>query len=324
MAVMSGIFGPTWGGTTRTSRPTGADRPRMSGTWRASTPGVAGRGSVPSRSRRRSRPRWAAAPLATTAASYMDMLNKQQQGVLSKMLEESQKQRQGTCLWLASGPRSGLLPTCGGRPTRRTVTPQRRQSMARGWAARSGQWQGCGRRRRRSRGSSSQGETALPTAEAATAQGGLGGRRETGEMMGQVSTAWGGTARRAGVHQLYDRQNQMQRARGVAGHKDIRLEFAKLAMDNPKTAQEMYLADQENRQRSALLVLAQRKPAHQHHDAAGEAPAGVVHGACKRGRCCTTSDRRGVQVAEAGARPAAEHDRPARTRTPRPLALARA
>jgi len=100
----------------------------------------------------------------------------------------------------------------------------------------------------------------LPTAEAATAQVASEGGANTGAMMGQVGTAWGGYgATRPEYIGFMTGQNQMQLEReGIQSDKDLRLEFAKLALDNPKTAQEMYLAAQQNKRENLSTSLAQQ------------------------------------------------------------------
>ena len=201
-----------------------------------------------------------------TAQSIADMLGKSQQSVLTRMLDDSAKRRQQEMAALAGlrlrrsratphdlwGQTAAELP----ERRRRAAVDGRRAGRADGpGAGRGACAAGCARWLARLHGG-----TDLATPEAGAAQVGSEGGANTGAMMGQVGTAWGGYgATRPEYIGFMTGQNQMQLAReGIEADRDIRLEFGKMALDNPKTAQEMWLAQQENKRQNVSTSIAQQ------------------------------------------------------------------
>ena len=79
-------------------------------------------------------------------------------------------------------------------------------------------------------------------------------------MMGQVGTAWGGYgATRPEYIGFMTGQNQMQVLREqMEGDRDLKSKFLELSMDNPKEAQAMWLAAQENKRSNISTSIAQQ------------------------------------------------------------------
>lgn len=104
------------------------------------------------------------------------------------------------------------------------------------------------------------GGTTLPTAEAAQAQIASEGGAKTGEMMSAVGKAWGGYgATRPDYLGFMTGHQQMQLAgEQIEQERDLRSKYLELAMDNPKTALEMWTAIQENKRQNVSTSLAQQ------------------------------------------------------------------
>jgi hypothetical protein len=104
------------------------------------------------------------------------------------------------------------------------------------------------------------GGTTLPSAEAAQAQIASEGGKDTGAMMSQVGSAWGGYgATRPDYLGFMTGHQQMQLAgEQIEQERDLRSKYLELSMDNPKTALEMWTALQENKRQNVSTSLAQQ------------------------------------------------------------------
>ena len=104
------------------------------------------------------------------------------------------------------------------------------------------------------------GQTDLPTSEAAAKQIASEGGAKTGEMMGQVGTAWGGYgATRPDYLGFMTGHQQMQNERAhIEADRDLRTKFLEMGMDNPQKALEMWTAIQENKRQNVSTSLAQQ------------------------------------------------------------------
>ena len=104
------------------------------------------------------------------------------------------------------------------------------------------------------------GQTDMPTSEAAAKQIASEGGAQTGAMMGQVGTAWGGYgATRPDYLGFMTGHQQMQNERAhIEADRDLRTKFLEMGMDNPQKALEMWTAIQENKRQNVSTSLAQQ------------------------------------------------------------------